>query len=105
MGLRFNRRLRIAPGITLNLGKRGVSTSVGATGAKVTVGRTGVRGTVGLPGTGLSYTEHLKPSLDSADTGPIPIDRPREHLPARTVIAIVLLALALLVGRFLLTGK
>jgi len=58
MSLRFFRRIRIAPGISLNLSKGGGSVSVGPRGAKVTVGRRGVRRTIGLPGTGLWYTEH-----------------------------------------------
>ncbi len=58
MSLRFFRRIRIAPGISLNLSKGGGSVSLGPRGAKVTVGRKGVRQTVGLPGTGLWYTEH-----------------------------------------------
>ncbi len=57
MGLRFSRRLTIAPGLTLNLSKRGASVSAGVPGARFTVGSGGVRETVGLPGTGLSYTE------------------------------------------------
>jgi uncharacterized protein DUF4236 len=56
MGLRFYRRLRIAPGFTLNLSKRGSSLSVGRRGFHVTAGSHGVRETVGLPGTGISYT-------------------------------------------------
>jgi hypothetical protein len=56
MGLRFYRRLRIAPGFTLNLSKRGASMSVGRRGAHFTVGTHGTRETVGIPGTGLSYT-------------------------------------------------
>lgn len=57
MGFRFSRRIRIAPGIRVNLGKSGFSLSAGVRGARVTVGRRGVRGTVGMPGTGISYTE------------------------------------------------
>lgn len=56
MGLRFYRRLRIAPGFTLNLSKGGASISAGVRGAHVTVGTHGERETVGLPGTGLSYS-------------------------------------------------
>ena len=40
---RFYRRLKIAPGITLNFSKSGVSTSLGPRGAKVTLGRHGIR--------------------------------------------------------------
>ena len=56
MGLRLFRRIKIAPGISLNLSKSGVSTSVGVRGAHVTIGPRGVRRTVGLPGTGVYYT-------------------------------------------------
>ncbi len=56
MGLRFFRRVRIAPGIWINLTKTGASLSLGVRGAHVTVGRHGVRRTIGIPGTGLYYT-------------------------------------------------
>lgn len=56
MGLRFWRRVRIAPGVTLNLSKTGGSVSLGPRGAKYTVGPRGRRATVGIPGTGLFYT-------------------------------------------------
>ncbi len=56
MGFRFFRRMKILPGLTLNLSKSGPSLSFGPRGAKVTVGRRGVRRTVGIPGTGLFYT-------------------------------------------------
>lgn len=59
MGLRFFRRFRIGPGVTLNVSTSGVSVSLGPPGAKVTVGPTGTRATVGLPGTGLYYTTSL----------------------------------------------
>lgn len=61
MGLRFRKRIRLAPGLTLNLGKRGVSLSVGRRGATLNVGAPGgPRATVGVPGTGLSYSVRLQ---------------------------------------------
>ncbi len=59
MGFRFWRRVRIAPGVTLNLSKSGGSLSFGPRGAKFTVGSRGKRATVGIPGTGLFYTTTL----------------------------------------------
>ncbi|NNM84388.1 MAG: DUF4236 domain-containing protein [Phycisphaerales bacterium] len=56
--LRLFRRVRIAPGLTLNLTKHGASLSAGVRGAHVTLGRTGLRRTVGIPGTGIFYTSH-----------------------------------------------
>lgn len=68
MGLRFQRRIKILPGVTLNVGKKGVSTSIGTRGAHVTVGKNGVRTTVGLPGTGISYTKLVKPGASTVSS-------------------------------------
>jgi hypothetical protein len=54
--IRFRHSIRLAPGIRLNIGKRGLSTSLGGRGAHVTVGRNTTRATVSAPGTGLSCT-------------------------------------------------
>jgi hypothetical protein len=61
MGLRLFRRVRVLPGVTLNLSKRGVSVSAGVRGAHVTLNSRGeVTETVGLPGTGVFYTTRQK---------------------------------------------
>ena len=65
MTFRFQRRIKIAPGVTLNLSKSGVSTSIGRRGARITFGREQTRTTVGVPGTGLSYT-----SVERNNTAP-----------------------------------
>jgi tetratricopeptide (TPR) repeat protein len=57
MAFRFFRRVKIAPGISVNLSKSGASLSVGPRGAKVTVGPRGTRRTVGIPGTGMYWYE------------------------------------------------
>jgi tetratricopeptide (TPR) repeat protein len=56
MAFRFWRRVKIAPGISLNLSKSGGSLSLGPRGAKFTIGPRGPRATAGIPGTGLFYT-------------------------------------------------
>jgi len=68
MGFRFFRRIKIAPGLSLNLSKRGASVSLGPRGAKLTVGTSGVRTTVGVPGTGLYYTQKVGTSRQSQRT-------------------------------------
>jgi hypothetical protein len=55
MGWRFQRRKRILPGVTLNVGKRGLGVSAGRRGARVSAGPRGVGATLTLLGTGLSY--------------------------------------------------
>lgn len=59
MGFNFRKRIKVMPGVTLNVGKTGVSTTLGKRGASVTVGKRGTRATVGIPGTGLSYSQKL----------------------------------------------
>lgn len=64
MSVRFFRRARIAPGVTVNFSKGAPSLSLGIRGAHVTLGRSGIRRTVGIPGTGLFWTH-----LDGNHTG------------------------------------
>jgi hypothetical protein len=59
VGFRFQKSLRILPGVKLRLSKKGVSLSLGKRGAGVNVGKPGLTGNVGLPGTGLSYRQRL----------------------------------------------
>ena len=56
MGFRFFKRIRIAPGLSINLSKSFPSLSIGPRGMKYTISPRGKRMTFGLPGTGLSYT-------------------------------------------------
>ena len=95
MAWRFQRRLKILPGVTLNIGKRGVSASIGPRGAKVTLHSDGSkRTTVGLPGSGLSTTSYssgqqlvptaAQPHIPSAKRG-------RTYLAILVVIAFVFL--------------
>ncbi len=89
MGFRFWRRVRLAPGVTLNLSKSGASLSFGPRGAKMTFGPRGKQLTLGLPGTGLFYTTRLsskkrssskRRSTDQAWTPQEPTVRPEDRL-------------------------
>ena len=66
MGFRFQKRIRIFKGLTLNLSKSGTSWTVGGRGASVNVRGDKVTGNAGIPGTGISYRERL----DSASADP-----------------------------------
>jgi hypothetical protein len=55
MGWRFRKRKKIAPGLSLNVGKRSGSLSFGRRGASLNVGKRRATGTLSLLGTGLSY--------------------------------------------------
>jgi len=93
MGFRFNRTVRLFPGLRLNVSKSGVSASIGTRGAWLTFGRKGTRTTVGLPGTGVSYTQ-TTPAHEHQDVG-----APPGRASARwLVVVLVLLAIAAVVG-------
>ena len=57
--VRLFRRVRLAPGVSLNLTGSGPSVSFGVRGAHVTIGKSGVRQTVGIPGTGVFRLEQI----------------------------------------------
>lgn len=60
MGIRFRKRIKIAPGFYLNVGKSGVtSATIGKRGASLNIGGKSPKATIGLPGTGLSWTTSL----------------------------------------------
>jgi hypothetical protein len=60
MGWRFQRRRKLLPGLTLNVGKRSASLSAGPRGAKLNVGARGLTATASLLGTGLAYVWRRK---------------------------------------------
>ncbi|MCE5191999.1 MAG: DUF4236 domain-containing protein [Actinomycetia bacterium] len=62
MAIRFRRTMKIAPGVRLNLTKKGASVRVGGMGFGVTMGTSGTRVSAGIPGTGLSATRKLSGS-------------------------------------------
>lgn len=59
-GLRFSKRIRLAPGVWLNLSKSGVSISLGVPGLSLNLNeKAEVRASAGIPGTGISLTRKL----------------------------------------------
>jgi hypothetical protein len=55
MGWRFQRRKKLFPGVSVNIGKGGASVSAGPRGARVTAGRRGLTTTLSVVGAGLAY--------------------------------------------------
>ena len=67
MGLRIRKSIKIAPGVRLNFGKKGISTSIGKRGAGITIGPTGTTAHVGIPGTGISYVKKVGTTKKSVE--------------------------------------
>ena len=91
MGFRFNKRVRIFKGLTLNLGKSGTSWTVGGPGASVNIRGKKLTGTVGIPGTGLSYRQ----DLSARSTQPGEPLQPAPRPMARRVVFWLIVAVVL----------
>lgn len=67
MGFRFNRRIKLCKGVSLNLGKKSAGLRIGMKGLGVSFNTKGtVTKSVGIPGTGLSYRSTSKIGDNSA---------------------------------------
>lgn len=67
MVLRFRRTMKIAPGVQLNLTKKGVSARIGPRGAGITTGTSGTTVSAGIPGSGLHVSKKVKAATKRAD--------------------------------------
>lgn len=65
MALKFRKRVKILPGVTLNFSKSGISTTIGAKGFSVNTGKKGSYLNVGVPGTGFYDRKKLNISGNS----------------------------------------
>jgi hypothetical protein len=68
MSWRFRKRVKIIPGIYLNLSQKGISTTIGPRGLSVNLGPNGSYLNAGIPGTGISNR--------------IPLHNTNHHVPA-----------------------
>lgn len=94
MGIRFQKRIKVLPGVTINASKSGLSTSLGPRGARVTLGHGQTRTTVGMPGTGLSHTT-IESNQGSEDPARGPSARAALWGIVLTMVVIVVIALVL----------
>lgn len=60
MGFRFRKSFKLAPGVRVNLSRKGAGVSLGGKGLTHSIGPGGRRTTVSAPGTGLSYAVQHK---------------------------------------------
>jgi hypothetical protein len=102
VGFRFQRRIKVFPGLYINLSKSGVGFSAGVRGLHTGIDAKGRRyNSASLLGTGLSWRGYRKTGLHRLNPPPITGSRPRVRnsgAPGRvaTVIVILFVALTLL---------
>ena len=87
MAWSFRKKIKIAPGVNVNLSKSGVSTSVGPKGTKINIGPKGTTLYKSIPGTGVYYRGKISGTGKTQSTnntnkntvkGSSSIDRPWE---------------------------
>lgn len=59
MGFRFRKSKKIAPGVRLNFGKKGVGVRFGGKRGGISFSPSGTRVSASIPGTGISYSSKL----------------------------------------------
>ena len=97
MAFRFQKRIKIFPGLRLNVSKTGISWTVGTRGASVTSRDGKLTGNVGLPGTGLSYRKRLDLPDSEPDTEYPQTPHQSSGAPS-WLILIIVLAIGIFIG-------
>lgn len=70
MAWNYRRRIKVIPGVYMNLSKNGVSTSIGVRGASVTLGKSGTYVNTSIPGVGLYNRQKLSNNQNSNQYNP-----------------------------------
>ncbi|MGO4389066.1 DUF4236 domain-containing protein [Microvirga sp. 2YAF29] len=61
MGFRFRKSFKLAPGVRVNLSKKGAGVSLGGKGLTHSIGPSGRRTSISAPGSGMSFAvQHKK---------------------------------------------
>lgn len=83
MGWRFRQSFKVIPGLRLNLSASGLSASIGGAPFTVNLGPRGLTGTASIPGSGVSFRQHLAfgPQHHGSPSVPLPHGVPRLPMP------------------------
>ena len=66
----FRKRVKLAPGLSLNVSKKGLGLSAGPKGVKTSISAQGrITGSAGIPGSGISYRKTLSGSSNTSSEG------------------------------------
>ena len=98
MGFRFQKRIRLFKGLTLNLSKTGTSWTIGGRGASINLRDGKATGNVGIRGTGLSYRAKLTDDENASKTIGSIEKQSRSEL-VTIIMAIALIAFGYFLGK------
>ena len=99
MPFRFQKRIKIFPGVHLNISGSGVTTSLGTKGITVNLRGSGkVKTTVGIPGTGINYSETTEADKSSLSPGEVGTGQTGSGVASIVVVVVVALVVLWLVA-------
>ena len=90
MAWNFRRRKKIAPGVYINMSKKGVSTTVGRRGATMTFGPNGTYLNTSIPGTGMYNRRKLSSSSSNIQTTNVNLANPMKVQGGCALILVLL---------------
>jgi len=96
MAWNYRKRITIAPGVRLNVSKKGVSTTFGVRGASINVGKNGTYLNTGIPGTGIYNRQKI--GGGSSNSHNLQSNKPNKGCGVTTVIFMI-------VGLFLIFSQ
>ena len=103
MGFRFRKSIKIAPGLWLNISKRGQSLSIGGRSSTTNISKRGIRQTFGIPGIGLSYSRMVgkgkqRDSRKASSRVGLPAGNGTRGAGSKLVLGCVLVLVVILTG-------
>ncbi|WP_261387858.1 DUF4236 domain-containing protein [Chitinophaga pinensis] len=74
MAWSYRKRIKIIPGVHLNISRKGISTTIGVRGASLNIGPNGTYLNTSIPGLGIYNRQRLSPAPGQSH-------RPESHVP------------------------
>lgn len=98
MAWNFRKRVKICPGIYLNLSKGGMSTSFGPKGAKITIGKNGTYLNKSIPGTGLYSRQKISGDRTSTSRSSLMDNETNNTSASNNSVLVVFGVILLIIG-------
>ncbi|MCF0186081.1 MAG: DUF4236 domain-containing protein [Bacteroidaceae bacterium] len=85
MAWNYRKRVKVAPGVFMNISKKGISTTIGVRGASMTFGKNGTYMNTGIPGTGYYNRRRISGGVHKAPKPVMQSSTPPSYIKAIAV--------------------
>ena len=105
MAWSYRKRINIAPGVRLNVSKKGVSSTFGVRGASITTGQNGTYLNTGIPGTGIYNRQKIGGSNRTKTNLPVPPNVSQKNSSAANGCGIFAIISIIIAAVFIISGE